>query len=145
MEIENILFNKNSIHEDDVEIIQLLSSHPNQDISATELKLLLDNNLSNTGWLVPYKYSPQLKTTIKAVRDKTGLCLPLGNIARLFYDLLKMQYCYNVEVINRGIIICPIKPIGNKAYLNRLDRELSVYKKVINIPLCGIGVNIKES
>ncbi|MBC8553875.1 MAG: hypothetical protein H8D23_30050 [Candidatus Brocadiales bacterium] len=143
MEFDKLLYNKSVFDYDDEEIMRLIIDISAESIKAAELKQHLKLHLEANGWLFSYKYHPKLANTITAVRDRTGLCLPLGNVARLFYDLLKLQYCYSEKIIERGIVICPIKPEGNRAYIDRLEREMSIYQSVIDIPLCAIGTNIE--
>ena len=80
--------------------------------------------------------------TITSYCRGTGICLQLGNIARAFYDLLKLQSMFKLEKIKNAILICPDLPNGNRAYFSRIEKELSdIYQPVVEVPLLLISID----
>ena len=80
------------------------------------------------------------------MKRKVGLCVQLGNIARMYADLLKMQLMYEKQMIDIGIIVVPMKleskSLGsNHVQFERLVAELKIFDKIINLPLVVIGIS----
>jgi hypothetical protein len=144
MESHSFLFNKDLQNQYDDEFINFIENHIASEVSASEIKDQLTTYFDENGWIQKFKYSADVANTISAVRAEVGICTQFGNVARLFYDVLKLEHCYDAGIISSSIIICPLSPSGNRGYLDRLYRELQVYQNVINVPICAIGVKIKE-
>ncbi len=105
----------------------------------------LIENLQSCGWSDNYSLSVYSKISITSIRNKIGLCVQTGNVARVYADILKLQTLYTDEKINAGILILPTKDcaalIGkNVANYERFIRELTyIFSKVITIPLLVIS------
>jgi len=98
--------------------------------------------LARKGWSGEVSISPQESAvTITSRKRATGLCLQTGgNASRIYADLLKLQALYLNDDITCGIFVLPSAPAArvlgdNLAQGDRLVRELSIFKKVITIPL----------
>jgi hypothetical protein len=142
MECHRFLMNKESFDLIDDQLFNFFQSMPPGNIQKADAKQLFTDFLDENGWIFKFKYSSEIANTITAVRSEVGVCAQFGNVARLFYDVLKLEYCYNAKIIDKSIIVCPLSPSGNRAYLDRLDRELKVYKNIVTVPICAIGINI---
>ena len=100
------------------------------------------DHIYRLGWSDKYRISSEMSTTITSIKGDTGMCLQIGNIARIFYDLVKLEYLYKKKHIQYGIVICPIEQFGsNIAYFDRFVRESELYNNFFNIPLKVIGIN----
>lgn len=80
------------------------------------------------------------------MKDKTGLCIQTGNMARVYADLLKLQALFSRRTIDSGILIlatvkCGRQFGGNVASYERVLRELDIFDKVVTMPLVVIGFN----
>ena len=101
----------------------------------------LMSKLRSRGWINTMPLSVYSKITITSVRDKIGLCIQTGNVARIYADLLKIQTLYTEEKISAGIVVVPTKDCAdafgkNVANYERLIRELTyVFSKVVTIPM----------
>ena len=101
----------------------------------------LMSKLRSRGWINTMPLSVYSKITITSVRDKIGLCIQSGNVARIYADLLKIQTLYTEEKISAGIVVVPTKDCAdafgkNVANYERLIRELTyVFSKVVTIPM----------
>jgi hypothetical protein len=92
------------------------------------------------GWSREVEISINSEITITSMKNNVGLCFQTGNMARMYADLLKLQKLYLDNSITSAIIVVPsqmtAKAIGdNVAHSNRLERELEIFNKVINLPL----------
>ncbi len=101
------------------------------------------------GWSDEYYLDRTSKITITSVKDKTGLCIQTGNMARMYADLLKLQALYTRRVINDGVLILPTASCGrsfggNVASYERVLRELEIFDRVITMPLVVIGFDNEE-
>ena len=107
-------------------------------------KDLLDK-LHEQGWSDSIPLSVYSKISITSERDRIGLCVQTGNVARIYANLLKLQTMFTDEKIHAGILALPIKECAdafgkNIANYERFLRELTlVFSKVITIPLLIVG------
>jgi hypothetical protein len=71
----------------------------------------------------------------------------MGNVARAFYDLMKLQRLFDLEMISVGVLIVPMKSaavkIGsNLASFERLSEEHELmFRSQINAPLVIFGIS----
>lgn len=96
------------------------------------------------GWSDEYYLDRASKITITSIKEKTGLCIQTGNMARMYADLLKLQALFSRGIITGGVMIlatasCGRSFGGNVASYERAIRELTIFDKVITMPLLIIG------
>ena len=109
------------------------------------IKTVISNMLNRRGWADSIKIEPT-HLTINFLKRKVGLCLQLGNVARTYADLLKIQLMYNKKLIDVGVIAVPIiedsKRMGsNHAQYERLVEEVKLFDSIIKLPLVIIGLS----
>jgi hypothetical protein len=97
------------------------------------------------GWPGKVGMDAASKITITSLKDKVGLCFQTGNMGRMYADLIKLQAVYLRGSIDAAIFILPetacAKLLGdNIADCGRLLRELSIFDRVITVPLAVIGI-----
>lgn len=102
-------------------------------------------NLKSLGWSDRVPIDANSKVTITAVNHDIGLCLQLGNTARFYADLLKLELFYENGRILAAIYIIPTSKAAsmlgdNVANFNRLTHELNIYRHIIKIPILVIGI-----
>lgn len=107
--------------------------------AATSIRDVILDSLHVSGWSGELLISPDSNITITSTKNKVGLCLQTGNMARMYADMLKLQALYLNAVISSGAFILPspnvAKILGsNVANASRLERELEIFKKVFNLP-----------
>lgn len=100
--------------------------------------------LMRLGWSDKIYLDWSSKINISSMRERVGLCIQTGNVSRTYADLLKLQALFFKDTIDGGIIIVPVgqtaRTIGqNIASYERLYRELSIFDKVVTLPLIVIG------
>lgn len=106
----------------------------------------VEKNLSALSWIKNPVVDEELKLTINAMKDKVGLTVQMGNIARAFYDLLKFQSMYINGKIDMCVLVLPThaaaRTIGtNVANINRVKAELNLFKHIITVPCLVIGID----
>lgn len=112
--------------------------------SVSDFKKYLLPSIHRKGWSDEYNLDRTSKITITSIKDRTGLCIQTGNMARMYADLLKLQALYSRGIINGGVLMlatasCGKAFGGNVASYERAIRELSIFDKVITMPLLIIG------
>lgn len=110
----------------------------------SDFKKYLIPAIHKKGWSDEYYLDRTSKITITSIKEKTGLCIQTGNMARMYADLLKLQSLYSRGTITGGVLIlatasCGKSFGGNVASYERVIRELAIFEKVITMPLLIIG------
>jgi hypothetical protein len=77
--------------------------------------------------------------TVTSIKDDVGLCLQMGNMARLYADMLKLQTLYLNDAIKSAVLVVPSRPVANIlgdniANSNRLEGELEIFKLAFSVP-----------
>lgn len=112
------------------------------------LNKLIEVELGVRGWeLYPWIVSDkgtQLRADYK--KDRVQVEVQFGNMARVIYDLFKLQVSYSQDLIDVGIIVVAKQSLANKideniAHYERLVRELGYAKMSITLPVLVIGVD----
>lgn len=109
--------------------------------NAPDVRDALNNHLRSCGWSAPITLSKDSGISISSIKGATGLCVQTGgNMARMYADWLKLQRLFVDGSIACGVMIVPSKPTAkllgdNIVHASRLVQELTIFKKVINIPM----------
>ena len=98
----------------------------------------------NQGWTSEIRLDPAFDLSITAMKDDMAFQMQTGNVSRAFYDLLKLQFLYTAEKIEAAALAVPsqlaAQRIGsNIASFNRVMNELSLFNRVISVPLLLIS------
>lgn len=112
---------------------------------ASELRLSLLAILRSLGWTGRVRVAAQANISITAVNGSVGLALQLGNMARFYADLIKLQYFGELGRIVGGVYLIPTQRAAtimgqNMANYERLSRELRYYRNIISLPLLVVGL-----
>lgn len=108
---------------------------------APDIRDALNKYLRSCGWSAPIKLSRDSGISISSIKGSTGLCVQTGgNMARMYADWLKLQRLYIDGNIASGAMIVPSKQTAkllgdNVVHSSRLVQELTMFNKVINIPI----------
>jgi len=110
-----------------------------------KIKMEVSNTLNKLGWADSVKIQPT-NLTINFIKQRVGLCLQLGNVARTYADLLKIQLLIEMKIIDVGVIAVPIrsaaKEMGsNLAQYERLENELKIFDTIISAPIVIVGLS----
>lgn len=114
-------------------------------VKPQRIKISLSKEFNRLGWADRVKIHNNNRLTISFLKDKVGICIQLGNVARTYADLLKLTYLGNKRIIDVGVIFVPdeieSKIMGaNYARYDRLSREIEVFGEIIDIPLLIISL-----
>ena len=106
----------------------------------------IEGLLTTKGWAMPTQVRDGYKPNLNAAfGTQVVLQVQTGNIARGFYDLLKMEAVFAQGRAECGVLIVPAngasrKLGGNLADFSRIAEELSVlYEPVITMPVLLLG------
>lgn len=128
-------------HQDDIlEIITAVNIKPDRG-TAPDFRDAFNIGLQTRGWSTKTSLSTGTKISISSTKGTTGLCMQTGgNMSRMYADLLKLQHLYVTGKIKCGVMIVPSKPTAkllgdNMVHASRLVQELTLFKKVIHIPM----------
>ncbi|HEY8870297.1 MAG TPA: hypothetical protein VIM30_13030 [Candidatus Limnocylindrales bacterium] len=107
----------------------------------------IEAQLEAAGWACPVKIDPTQNTDLNALHQasRTVLQVQTGNIARAFYDLMKMQSLHQQNRAACGVLILPSATAartigGNLANFDRVQEELgTLYFHQVTIPVLLIS------
>lgn len=103
------------------------------------------NELTTEGWSDEVPIAPNFTgVTIFSQKEELAIQIQTGNVSRVFYDLLKLQYLFNRSKIEAAALAVPTKSgaqrLGsNIANYERLCAELQLYDRVITVPILVIA------
>jgi len=111
-----------------------------QKVSSKSIRDHIIKCLKSKGWPSSFQISLSSDISITSLKNQIGLCLQTGNMARMYADLLKLQTLYLDNVIKAAFLILPSHPLAlklgsNIAQSNRLINELTIFKKIVYVPL----------
>jgi hypothetical protein len=109
---------------------------------STKIKAHIDKKLEADGWARPVLIHPGLGPDLNALHPKkVVLQVQTGNIARAFYDLMKMESLHQQNRAVCGVLVVPSasaarKIGGNLANFDRVQEELhTLFFHQVSIPL----------
>lgn len=103
------------------------------------------SELTKEGWSEELYIARELAgATIFSQKGDLAIQLQTGNISRVFYDLLKLQYLFNRNKIEAAALAVPTRSgaslLGsNIANFERLCSELELYDRVITVPILVVA------
>ena len=114
--------------------------------TASELREAVLATLMVEGWSDSVKVAGNTNITITSVRDRTGLCLQTGNMARFYADFLKLQLVYQNGHIDNALYCVfskttAVKMGSNLANFDRVVRELTLFRDIVTLPIHVLGMS----
>jgi hypothetical protein len=126
-------------------------SNPSMDIdkgSGALIKTDVENKLKQLYWQLPLRIDIDLRPDINAFHlSGAALQMQTGNIARAFYDLMKLQRLFELKMTKVAILVVPMRltavKIGsNIANFERVTEEHSqLFSDQVNTPLVIFGIS----
>lgn len=128
--------------------IAILLNSVDKDMEKNTLQEVRDgiiSTLSTHGWGLNIPLSSKSQIKITAQKKETALCLQTGNISRVYADLMKLQALYLNGTVSSGYLIIPVRDSAirhgsNLANFERVTTEMTIFDRVISIPLRIIGL-----
>ena len=113
--------------------------------SPARIKKHISEILTSNQWVDKVKVGNS-RLTINFLKDEIGVCFQIGNVARTYADILKLNHLGNKGIIEVGIIVVPheveSRSLGtNYANFDRLQNEIQLFSKEINTPMVVIGIS----
>lgn len=95
--------------------------------------------LHERGWSGEVTVSKDSGITVTSTKSYVGLVLQMGNMSRIYADLMKLQALYLDGHIKVAAFVVPSATVAKKlgsniAVSTRLVRELEVFSKVYTVP-----------
>lgn len=110
--------------------------------SSQNVKSHIQESLASSGWATNVKLDVNSATSLNAFHHSgIALQVQIGNVARAFYDLLKLEAVNRQKKISVGILVVPTRYAAqimgdNLANFERLSSEHQLlFKEIISIPL----------
>ena len=120
---------RNSGVAEQLEVVLNQAELPLKPRASAAIKDSIESRLDHLGWLIHLRIDVDLRAEVNAFHSSgTALQVQLGNVARAFYDLMKLQRLYELNKISVGVLVVPMKAaavrIGsNLASFERLSEE----------------------
>ena len=126
-----------------LEQVLSLADAPNLPVapkSGKAIRAHIEDRLIQFGWAKEPDVDPDHDLTINAMKQRVGLTVQTGNIARAFYDLLKFQVMFQKDRLDVAVLMLPTQSaaatIGsNIANFTRVSNEIELFKHIITIPV----------
>lgn len=138
---------KQSLSRDEVMLLDGLSGLEIvlQRNSSAELRDGVLSVLMAQGWSKKISISNTTKISITSIKNRCGLCLQTGNMARFYADFLKLQYLFNQGQIDRALLLTLTRSVAvevgsNLANYERVTQELNLFGDIISVPMLVIGM-----
>ena len=111
-----------------------------------EIKNIVSERFSQLGWADNVRVASGSSMTISFMKQQVGVNLQMGNVARTYADILKLDLLGFKGIIQVGVIVVAsrseAKQLGaNYAYFERLKRELRIFTDVISTPLLALALS----
>jgi len=100
----------------------------------------VSNEFKSSGWAWDVRINTETQLTISAMKGDMAFQLQTGNISRAPYDLLKLQYLFQIKKIECAALAVPTKEAASKigdniANADRIWKELQIFDRVITVPI----------
>ena len=112
--------------------------------ATTNIRNHVRDELTSAGWSGEVPLCAESDITVFSMKGDLAFQLQTGNASRAPYDLLKLQYLYEEKRIEAAALALPVrfaaKIIGeNIASFERIEKELSIFDRIITVPILLIG------
>lgn len=105
----------------------------------SKIKKAVGDNFNAYGWADKLRLKNS-NISINFLKSNVGVCIQIGNVARMYADLLKLYYLYDEGIIDVGVMCVPHQiessTLGaNYARYDRLINEIALFSKIIRVPI----------
>ena len=117
--------------------------------NARRINRKVQGRLSDTGWALKPLVHADYNLEINGLKNKVGLTVQTGNVARAFYDLLKFEVMHKNNRIDLAVFIVPTSGAAtalgsNIANFARITKELNLFQHIITVPCLVLGIDEVE-
>jgi hypothetical protein len=112
--------------------------------STNDIRSHISSEFAAEGWALNVKIDQQLANTVSAIKGDLAFQIQTGNMSRAPYDLLKLQYLFQSKKIATAAFALPTKLAASKigsniAHFERICKELTIFDRVITVPILVIA------
>jgi hypothetical protein len=124
---------------------KLLLPLPMRPYTSRDLRATWRLRFAADGWALNYPLGSS-NLTVPFLKNEVGVCIQLGNVCRVYADLIKLRSLSIEGKISCGVLAVPSfdfsQQLGsNHADYARLERDLDVLYPAIELPLLVIAVD----
>lgn len=112
----------------------------------TALKTGIGKQLRLKGWATGVRLDADIGVAINGLKNDVALQVQLGNMARAFYDLMKLQSLFQQGRAECGVLVLATQSAAralgtNHAYFERVSGEVrTIFSDQITIPLAMLAI-----
>jgi len=105
---------------------------------------------SNAGFITEINIHPDYGLEVNGIKKDVCFGVQLGNAARFYADMMKMQYLFLEGVISKTVYITFTKDFIKKSYsgnnisFERAISEITLFNSIITLPIYFIGIDLEE-
>jgi hypothetical protein len=110
------------------------------------LKAAIAKELRVRGWTTGVKLDADMGVAINGLKNGVALQVQLGNMARAFYDLMKLQSLFQQGRADCAVLVLATQQAArrlgtNHAYFERISGEVgTIFSEQITIPLAMFAI-----
>ena len=114
-----------------------------------EIKKEITDLLNSEGYITNYIFHNDYRLSIDGIKKDLAIQAQLGNAARFYADIIKLEYLYRSKIINEAIYICFTSDFvsnhfsSNIVTIERAESELQLFNNIITVPIGFISLDIK--
>jgi restriction endonuclease BglII len=110
------------------------------------MKDVVSERFNGRGWADRVRIVPGANLTVNFMKNRVAACFQLGNVARIYADLLKLESMGLDHKIDVGLVMLPdaiesAKLGANYARFDRLKKEMKVYSRIFSLPLLILSLS----
>lgn len=110
----------------------------------SEIRKYVEEKFVSEGWALDVRLDSDSGIKVFSMKGDLAFQLQTGNMSRAPYDLLKLQYLFQIQKIESAALALPTKEaakiIGdNIANAERIIKELQLFDRVITVPILVIA------
>ena len=105
---------------------------------------------SDEGFITDVIIHPAHRLDVNGIKEDICFGAQLGNAARFYADVIKMQYLFIEGVITKAIYVTFTRDFIKKSYsgnnisFERAISEITLFKSIITLPIYFIGIDLEE-
>mgnify|MGYP001276071697 CR=1 FL=1 len=113
-----------------------------------EIKREFTDLINSEGYITNYNIHKDHRLSIDGIKKDLAIQVQLGNAARFYADIMKLEYLYRSKKIKEAIYICFTANFiynhfsGNIISIERAQSELQLFNNIITVPIGFISIDI---
>jgi hypothetical protein len=118
---------------------------PNSATNSRLMRAFWEERLLEEGWIKGLAVGTS-RLSIGYARDRTGMCIQMGNTSRVYADLLKLETLFRLKAIDQAVLVVPSDEYSatlgtNYANFNRVEQDIQAFSPTITVPILLISID----